>query len=174
MRSIRPEEGRWPLPPDENGFCYYGRNHFNDVMRLAIDRTTEGRRSRLIALHTAPRLGLLLALVAGMYGLISFINATSLFWWILVVLGTPFLAELLGSERRAIRRILSNRLCLQCGYSLVGAEFDESESGRCPECSRTFNLKQFREPPRGYYRRPSGSWVDRLHPLDQARMRQSR
>ncbi|MBT8486885.1 MAG: hypothetical protein HKO59_03925 [Phycisphaerales bacterium] len=40
--------------------------------------------------------------------------------------------------RRARTRIVSQRLCLSCGYTLLRTPVDGEDSGRCPECGRRF------------------------------------
>jgi hypothetical protein len=41
------------------------------------------------------------------------------------------------------RRILEERPCLGCGYSLNEAPLDDVASGKCPECGFQFNLRTY-------------------------------
>jgi len=51
-----------------------------------------------------------------------------------------------------VRYIITNRLCLNCGYPLRGLPLDSNWNGRCPECGREYNLGDYVHPryPRKY------------------------
>ncbi|MCL4196953.1 MAG: hypothetical protein KJZ69_05625 [Phycisphaerales bacterium] len=50
------------------------------------------------------------------------------------------------------RRLIDQRLCLECGYSLIGQLIDDEGRGRCPECGTTFEIVRYLRPPKRYHR----------------------
>ena len=45
------------------------------------------------------------------------------------------------------RRIIDERLCLECGYALHATPSDANGNGSCPECGRSFTLAVYEEAP---------------------------
>ncbi len=50
------------------------------------------------------------------------------------------------------RRLIEERLCFECGYSLIGQLIDDDGQGHCPECGRTFEVVRYLRPPKRYHR----------------------
>lgn len=163
---------RDPLPPDPVGYCYIDRDHFNTV--------TQRIAHRLILKHGlfVDRLPLWVMFVFLAAVIIAVALASSLlpsgsstFTQLLCLV---LLGWYLGKTRRFVKTIIRHRMCLKCGYSLRRSPTASAGYGRCSECGTPFNAAQYRRPPRGYKRpRPpseSPPWLDRLDPLDRARM----
>lgn len=55
-------------------------------------------------------------------------------------------------RRRFRDRLIAERLCLECGYSLLGSPLDADGRGRCPECGKTFDVVRYLRPPKRYHR----------------------
>ena len=161
-----------PLPPDPAGYCYVDRDHFNEF--------TRGIARRLILKHGSfvdrlPLWGVFVFLAAV---IITVALASSL-----LPSGSSTLTQLLclvllgwylARTRRFVKTIIRHRMCFKCGYSLRRSQTASAGYGRCSECGTPFNAAQYRRPPRRYKRqRPPSElppWLDRVHPLDRARM----
>ncbi len=161
-----------PLPPDPAGYCYLDRDHFNVF--------TQGIARRLILKHGSfvdrlPLWGMFVFLAAV---IIAVVLASSLLpsGWTLVPQLVPLV--LLGwfftRTRRFVKTIIRQRMCFKCGYSLRRSPTASAGYGTCSECGRAFHLGYYRHLPRGYKRpRPPSElppWLDRVHPLNRARM----
>ena len=161
-----------PLPPDPAGYCYIDRDHFNVF--------TQGMARRLILKHGSfvdrlPLWGMFIFFAAV---IIPIVLASSLLpsGWSPVLQLVPFV--LIGwyftRIRRFVRRMIRQRMCFKCGYSLRRSPTDSAGYGTCSECAQAFHLGYYCHLPRGYKRPrdPSKSphWLDSLHPLDRARM----
>lgn len=55
-------------------------------------------------------------------------------------------------RRRFRDRLIAERQCLECGYSLLGSPLDADGRGRCPECGTTFEIVRYLRPPKRYHR----------------------
>ena len=70
----------------------------------------------------------------------------------LVVTGIAAAVWGFRGHARFRRRVIDQRLCLECGYSLLGAPLDEKGHGRCPECAKPFRVATYLRPPKRYHR----------------------
>jgi ribosomal protein L37AE/L43A len=48
--------------------------------------------------------------------------------------------------KRIRKAVVKDRLCMNCGYSLLGTDTDERGLGRCPECGTVFSVGQYEAP----------------------------
>ena len=158
-----------PLPPDQAGYCYLDRDHFNVF--------TQGIARRLILKHGSfvdrlPLWGMFVFLAAV---IITIVLASSirLLGWILVPQLVSFVLTgwYFTRIRRFVRRMIRQHMCFKCGYSLRRSPTDSAGYGTCSECGQAYHLGYYSHLPRGYKRpRREPDWRDSLHPLDRARM----
>lgn len=130
------------------GGLYRNRTHFDQVMhRAAMRFLTHGRG--LVSLQIGLIGGALPATVFFFVAYAIGVEWTLLFG--ILGIGLLFAAVLIGltvwAHADAARaRLINQRLCLACGYSLHGLRPDERGCGRCPECGRPFHPEEYTAP----------------------------
>ena len=80
--------------------------------------------------------------------------ATNWFGWYFVLLIPTLFSIYWEANRtpRQIRKIISEQLCLNCGYTLSHAPTDDAGRGYCSECGQSFLRDWYRVPKAGYSR----------------------
>lgn len=130
------------------GGLYRNRTHFDQVMHRAAMRFLIHGRG-LVSLQTGLIGGALPATVVFFVAYAIGVEWTLLFG--ILGIGLLFAAVLIGltvwGHADASRaRLISQRLCLACGYSLHGLRTDQRGCGRCPECGRPFHPEEYTAP----------------------------
>ena len=158
-----------PLPPDQAGYCYRDRKHF--------DAFTQDTSHRLIRKHGSffDRLPLWVMFV--FFAVVIIISSlTSSFppsGWILLpqIVSLLIIGWYYFRIWRFVKTIIRKRMCFKCGYVLRHSPTNSAGFGKCSECGREYYLGYYLHPPSGY-KRPTHEpdWRDSLHPLDRARM----
>ena len=158
-----------PFAPDENGYCYRNRDHFDEITRVISHR--------LILKHGSffDRLPLWVMFIFFIAMIITFVLASSFLpigWSTLTQLLCLVLAIWYSRRiRRFVKTIIRKRMCFKCGYILRQSPTDSAGFGKCSECGQEFYLGYYRHLPHGYKRQwLLPNWRENLHPLDRARM----
>ncbi|UCD75529.1 MAG: hypothetical protein JSV91_01160 [Phycisphaerales bacterium] len=174
-----------PFEPDEHGYCYRHRREFDQVMTDAAARLIESRL--LFGRWTGTLLWLVCMILLGLGALFFFASPRAFgspsgrvdpafgLRWIGWLVPSVYACWLSTRSRRLGRKVAARRLCLNCGYSLLGAPTDEDGWGTCSECSARFNAAYYRRPEPAYRRDPDTyipalSIEQLVHPYDIARM----
>ena len=164
-----------PFEPDEYGYCYRHRREFDQAMAGAAAHLIESRL--LFGRWTGTLLWFICLLFLCLGVWFFFANPRLMTTrWIAFLVPNVYACWLSTRSRRLGRKIAAKRLCLRCGYSLLGAPTDDEGWGQCSECSTRFNIAYYRRPEAGYRRNPDtyvpALPIDQLvHPYDIARMR---
>lgn len=76
-----------------------------------------------------------------------------------LLVASGIVAAIWGFRGRARfrKRLIDQRLCLECGYSLIGQLIDDEGRGRCPECGKDFEVVRYLRPPKRYHRTSAAS-----------------
>ena len=155
VTSAKPSLRAWPLPPDENGYCYKHREHFDAVLYSAAQRLLRQHESWIERWRSWAIAGLMVIPAAGLLVLAFFSDFSSWLLIVAVVVMFGVLAWHLTRVGRFMRRILAERLCLGCGYRLSESPIAEQGWGVCPECGERFHACFYRQLPRRYVRPPT-------------------
>ncbi len=130
------------------GGLYRNRTHFDRVMhRAAMRFLTHGRG--LVSFQTGLIGGALPATVVFFVAYAIGAERTLLFG--ILGIGLLLAAVLIGltvwgHADAARARVINQRLCLACGYSLRGLRTDQQGCGGCPECGRPFHPEEYTAP----------------------------
>lgn len=68
----------------------------------------------------------------------------NLIWFITLLLWGGWYAR---RVRKLQPKIIDQRLCMNCGFCLLGAPIDDADLGRCSECGCVFTTAQYQRPP---------------------------
>ena len=133
------------------GGLYRNRSHFDQVIHQAAKRCL---------IHGRGLASLQMGLIGGA------LPATALFFvlylmgvkWVLLfgILGLGILIaavviglSLLAHADATKARLINQRRCLACGYSLNGLRIGQRGCGKCPECGRPFHPEEYTAPAEG-------------------------
>ena len=133
------------------GGLYRNRTHFDQVMHRAAMRFLIHGRG-LVTLQTGLIGGALPATVVFFVAYAIGVEWTLLFgiFGIGILIAAVLIGLTVWARADASRaRLINQRLCLACGYSLRGLRTDQRGCSRCPECGRPFHPEEYTAPAEG-------------------------
>jgi DNA-directed RNA polymerase subunit RPC12/RpoP len=145
--------GQYRRPEENRGRAFRGYldgDHFDKAMYAVAE---DLKKHRGVALE-GDALGIAWITLGVCFGLDVVLDWDMLDWipGPQPTIGIWFIAMLIWSGWYAMRvkalrpDIVKNRLCFDCGFSLLGTETNEHGVGRCPECGGKFVLAQYERP----------------------------
>jgi len=156
-----------PLTPDNAGYCYRDRNHFDAFMQKISHRLIRKHGSFIDRL---PLWGIFVFSAALIIAIVLTSTLLTRGWTTMFqVLCFVLILWYYSRIWRFVNTIIRRRLCFKCGYFLRKSPTDPDGFGKCSECGQEFNLGYYRHLPHDYQRtQREPDWRESLHPIDRA------